>query len=80
MTPPQQSDPRLRIEIGDQVGFIANAMPQLTDAQARVVRVAFVPAASDSGPLHTTHVVVTVTAIAQGSVTLSYTNCSGTGC
>lgn len=72
--------PPLRLHISDRVAFIANDPPRLSATDRRIVSVSSINAPPDTGPLKTQHVIVTVTAIGPGSVTLTYTNCSGTGC
>ena len=75
----------MELRIGDAVEFEANNVPQLSPAGTDVVNVSSRPGPTSSGPgdiggLHTTHVIVRLTAAKVGRVTVRWIDCSGTGC
>jgi len=69
----------VRVSIGDRVTFEANFPPQLNASEAKVVSVASSPRQKTQA-VGLGHVAVVLTAIGPGTVTISYTDCSGTGC
>ena len=73
------------LQVGDSVEFEANSAPQLSPDGSSVVTVSTRPGPTSSGPgdiggLHTAHVIVHLAAVSQGSVTVAWIDCSGTGC
>jgi hypothetical protein len=66
------------------VQFVANSTPTLSPGSSGVVTVSTAPGPEgqgfdDNGP-STPHVIVTVTAVGVGSVSLQWEDCSGTDC
>ena len=77
---PLTVDARVRLRPGDRVEFIANGTPTLSgDVNAVVESERPGPSPPLTG-LPTTHVVVTLTAAASGTVSVRWINCSGTAC
>lgn len=70
------------LHVGDKAEFDANELPDmLTPNAARVVKASSKPGATESfGGLSSRHVIVVLTAVAPGSVSFSWRDCSGTGC
>lgn len=70
------------LRVGDEVQLIANTLPQLTPAATRVVRVSTAagPVSTGPGGIATSHLLVTLTAEHAGRVSVTWTDCSGTGC
>ena len=71
------------LRIGDSAEFVANAVPQLDGAD--VVTVSTRPGPTSSGPgtiggLRTAHLIIRLTAVRTGTVTVDWIDCSGTGC
>jgi hypothetical protein len=64
---------------GQKAVFEANAAPSMSGTTT-AVSISEAPGVSAPPPLQTPHVIVTVTAVDAGTVTLAWTNCSGTGC
>src|SRR5262249_23540225 len=77
---PRLPSDTLRVGVGDTVEFVAHDQPTLAKQDAAIVEVSSRSGPTSPGPLATRHVVVTVTALAPGTVTLDYIDCSGTGC
>lgn len=71
----------VHLHVGDRVEFVANGAPGLKPEGSGVVTVAARPGPVDHGPgFAMEHVVVTLTAVHAGEVTVSWIDCSGTGC
>ena len=71
--------------IGDRAEFVANGSPGLEPADEAVVTISTLPGPIAGGPglpggIPTSHVIVRLTAVRPGNVTVDWTNCSGTGC
>lgn len=74
-----------RLLIGDRAEFVANGSPGLEPANEAVVTISTLPGPTQRGPglpdgIPTSHVIVRLTAIRPGNVTVHWTDCSGTGC
>ncbi|HEV2360356.1 MAG TPA: hypothetical protein VGS21_01515, partial [Acidimicrobiales bacterium] len=76
------SGANLHIRIGDRIQFVANSTPRFSNnlSNGGLFSVQTSPGPTATGALPTTHVIVTLTAVAPGSVTLGWTDCSGTAC
>ena len=73
----------IRLHLGDRIEYEANWLPNdpsRPTALSRIVSISSKQLPPSSGSLPTPHVLITLTAIAPGSATASYTDCSGTGC
>lgn len=71
----------VRLRLGDRAEFVANQTPELTPASSDAVRVTSRPGPTEVfGGLTTAHLVVTLTAIHAGTVSLRWIDCNGTGC
>ena len=73
----------IRLSLGDRIEYEANWSPNHhsgATALSRIVSISSKPLPRSTGPLPTPHVLVTLTAVAPGTATVAYTNCSGTGC
>ena len=70
------------LHIGDSTEFVANEVPQLDPAGTGTVSIASRPGPTSAGMggLHTTHLIIRLTAGAPGSVTVRWIDCSGTAC
>jgi hypothetical protein len=69
------------LRVGWRVVFVANEAPALTGAQGSVsVATSPGPSSSFLGQPPTSHLVVTLTAVRPGAVSLQWIDCSGTGC
>lgn len=71
--------------IGDRAEFVANGLPGLEPANEAVVTVSTLPGPLERGPgppggVPTFHVIVRLTAVRPGNLTVQWTDCSGTGC
>ena len=70
--------------IGERVQFVANQPPQLDPPSSPVVAVSSSPGPAQSGPggggLRTTHLIVVLTAVKPGDVSVEWEDCSGTAC
>ena len=69
----------VHLAVGDKLVFEANDAPSLT-GKTSSIDVSTAPGTSGPPPLSTAHVVVTLTAVSAGQVSLVWTDCSGTGC
>jgi hypothetical protein len=65
------------IGVGQRVQFVANDVPAVTGSG---VETHSAPGPRSPGPLRTTHLVITLTAVQPGTVTVGWIDCSGTGC
>ena len=75
--------PVIHLHLGDRIEYEANSLPSDPSRPtplSRIVSISSHPLPSSAAPFRTPHVLVTLTAVAPGTATVSYTDCSGTGC
>lgn len=69
------------LELGDRLELVSNGVPQMSSSPPGVLTVATAPGPSSSfGGITTHHLLVTLTAVKPGTVTLTWEDCTGTAC
>lgn len=76
------SGEQLHLRIGDRAELVANRAPDLTPETGGAVQVSTQSGPTTPGPggLASSHVIVTISAVHLGTVTVRWIDCSGTGC
>lgn len=71
----------VHLHLGDRIEMVANAAPSVTPDAPEILSVSTAPGPTTGfGGLTTGHVIATLTAVAPGTVSVRWVDCSGTGC